>query len=976
MNDFLNFRLRSGHLRSNLANQIISLLVFFASTTLQIFAQSPPHLPCEKETPTFTGNPEPTLCEQFPNFNCETQIGVGTAFPKSSLIGSSSLSGNVCVVGDFEVDVPFTFLNAVVKINPGVTIAIKPSPNGYDPGSSLGIDNSKLFACNGLWKGITLGHLSTIGTQNNTEIEDAETAISASGLCALFIQQTTFNRDKVGIFLNTPFPNIFVPGPLMWTFSGNLFTCDAPLNGTVDEITTAGVKLKDSFLGTFQPGINTFTDIQYGIYSEGASSYIGCQNLIFQRIRRDGIFMDMGNLDLRSSQFLNCYDKGIHIESANNVSISGRCNFRWDDNLPLLVAGLNLYYGVHVEKFALASNTQISGNLFSADLTSGQKRVVGVWYQGAEIGGGTAIGMTQNTLHFYGGPAIGINLEGDFPSESQIDIYNNDFDIQDQLNAGSPVCIWSTGNRHNFDIIGNRFYNGLPKNGWASGMILGGSEGTGNQVSDNHFEPGLYLQSYLCGIQVGNFKNTRFCANTSLNAARTFCFVGQNDGTEFTGNVAYGSQLLTIFDQSWIEDQVQQGNQWTAEYQGFIFPFVASPQAECMNELFAEFSEFRVHTSQSTALTGPGFNPFHPRDIFPDNSDEWWSQQNGTPASPCIDEIVEPGNGDTKLKRAVADGALGTQFSNPSMNWQAQRALYFALEHNPSIEGLYPAYSTFKSAKEGGNIDKLYQVAVALDAARNGSAVLRNDAQNNRISIDDMLFQIEVADQAWQNAATPAEQEAAKAAKQQKMGELMALLHNSANFQAAYRQNLQNALFGVQQTNNSIINANEWEGYEKTVNSIFISYLKNGLLTEGQKGDLETIAGLCPKLGGMAVYKARSILPKCIWEVDQDNYEGCYPAPEPLTPVEPRSTEQSLLKPVESASVFPNPALETVTVTVPNGKQGRIRLFNALGSLVTERQVVSPQMSFEVNMLPPGIYYFDILYSDGQRNCLKFVVSK
>ncbi len=976
MNDLLKFRLRVGQVCPNLITPITILLLFFVATAHRIAAQTPPpHLPCEKETPTFIGSPDPTLCEQFPNFSCDIQIGAGTPFPKSSMVGSLSLAGNVCIIGDFEVDQPFTFLNAVIKINPGVTISITPSPNWYEPGSSLYIDNSRLFACNGLWKGITLGHLSTLVTQNNTEIEDAETAIYATGLCELYIQQTTFNRDRVGIELNQPIPNSFVPGPIVWTFSGNNFTCDAPLNGTIDEITYAGVKLFYNFLYTSQVGTNTFSDIQYGIYSEGSA--ISAYNLVFQSIRRDGIFMDKGNMNLRASQFLNGYDKGIHIESANNVSISSNCYFRWDDDLPLLVPDLNLYYGIHIKGFAVASNTNISGNLFSADLTSEQKRVIGVWYEGSDIGGGTAIGMTQNTLHFYGGPAIGILLEGDFPSESRINIYNNDFDIQNQLGAGDPACVWSSGDKYDFDIIGNRFYNGLPTNGWAMGVILRGSEGTGNQVSDNHFEPGLYLESYLCGVQVQDFKNTKFCANTFLNANRSFCFGGQNIGTDFTGNIAYGSQLLMLYDQSWIEDQDQKGNQWVAEYQGIILPFVAFPQAECINPDFADYSEFHVHTLQSTTHTGPGFNPFHPRDIFPDDEDEWWSQQNGTPAGGCIDEIIGTGDGDTKLKRAVADGSLAAQFSAPSMNWQAERTLYFALKQNPSLESLYPAYSTFMSAKEGSNIDKLYQVATALNGARNGDATLRSDAANNRTSMDDVLVQIEAAHAAWQNASTTAEKEAAKTTMQQETGELMALLQNTANFQATYKQNLQSALAGIQQTNNSISNANEWEGYEKTVNSIFISYLQNGALAEGEQADLETIAKLCPKVGGMAVYKARGILPECVRVVDWDNHEGCYPAPEPLTPVEPRSDEHfPSLKNVESVQVVPNPAFETATVVVPDGKQGSIRLFSAFGNLVSEQQFASPKTSFGLTMLPTGIYYFDILYSDGQRECLKFVVSK
>ena len=196
---------------------------------------------CPDNTYTFSGNPEQTLCEQYPNFICAIEVGDGP-FPKSSLIGSSYLSGNICVVGNFEVDVPFTFLNAVVKIDSGVTTAIKPSPNGYDPGSSLGIDNSKLFACNELWKGITLGHLSSISTQNSAKIEDAETAISATGLCALFIRHTTFNRNRVGIELNNTVTSDYRKGIRIGGFALNAVvnvnnvTVAADMEGTTNKL--------------------------------------------------------------------------------------------------------------------------------------------------------------------------------------------------------------------------------------------------------------------------------------------------------------------------------------------------------------------------------------------------------------------------------------------------------------------------------------------------------------------------------------------------------------------------------------------------------------------------------------------------------------------------------------------------------------------------------------------------------------------
>lgn len=625
MNIYLNFRLPGTMCPPERLFRLTTLFVliglFGASS---VYAQVE-LFKCPEREYKFTGSPQQILCNENPNFVCQTQIWVGTPFPKSSLWGAS-ITGNVCIIGDFEVDAPFMFQNAVIKINPGVTIAIKPSPNVYDSGSSLVIDNSKLFSCTGLWKGITLGNLSSISTQNNSEIEDAEIAISATGLCALFIQQTTFNRNRVGIYLNTPFPNIFIPGPLMWTFSDNHFTCDAPLNGTVDEITTAGVKLKDSFLGTFQSGTNTFTDIQYGVYSEGSSSYIGCQNLIFQRIRHDGIYMDQGNIKLQHSQFENCYEKGIHIVTANNVTVSNNCNFTWDNNLPLVVPGTdaNLYYGLHIEKFALGSQTSVEGNLFSADITNGLQRVVGTWFQGADVAGGTAISMTQNTWQMYGGAAYGVLINGNFPSTSRIDIYNNDFDINGHLNAGSPVGISSQGYRYNFDIIGNRFYSTPPlnSNSAPTGIDLSGSDGIDNDVSDNHWEQGTLLYSYVCAINVGNYTNTVYCSNTFANNNRSLCFFGANDGTFLTDNIAYGSQLIMLYDQSWIDDQDQGGNQWTEEYQGTVLPEFVTPQAECLGGDIANFSDFYVHTAQSTAYTGAGFNPFHPKDLSPDNTIE------------------------------------------------------------------------------------------------------------------------------------------------------------------------------------------------------------------------------------------------------------------------------------------------------------------------------------------------------------------
>jgi len=823
MNSFLNFRLFGTMCPPAYLLRISALFVLAAlfgpSSTS---AQGTELFQCPEKEYKFSGFPAETLCDENPNFVCETEIGVGTPFPKSSLWGAS-ITGNVCIIGDFEIDAHFSFQNATVKINPGVTISVAGSPNGYDPGSSLSINNSKLFACTGLWK-------------------------------------------------------------------------------------------------------------------------------------------------------------GIHIVTANNVTVSNNCNFTWDNNLPLIVPGPNpnFYYGLHIEKFALGSLNSVAGNLFSADITNVLQNVTATWFQGADVAGGTAISMTQNTWQMYGGPAIGVLINGDFPSTSRIDIYNNVFDVNGHLNAGSPRCIYSQGDRWNFDIIGNRFFSTPPlnSNSAPTGIDVSGSDGDHNDISGNHWEQGTLLYSYLCAISGINYTNTVYCSNTFANNNRSFCFGGANDGTFLLDNIAHGSQLIMLYNQSWIDDQDQGGNQWTAEYQGSVLAEVATPQAECLGPNIANFSEFFVHTAQSTAYTGPGFNPFHPRDLFPDNTIEWWVQANGTPVMDCIDEIVGPGSGDSKLKRAVADGSFATQFNNPSMTWQTQRALFFALKRTPALESQSATYTTFLTAKSGSNIDKFYQVATALDAARNGSATLVANAKSNSTAINNLLVQIEADDLAWQNATTATQKASAENSKKQHLGQLMQLLQNASSLQTSYKQERQTALVNIQQTNNSATPVGDWETYEKTSNDIFISYLQNGGVTAGQKQQLETIAAVCPKYGGMAVYRARGILPECAQSFGRDNYQGCYPAPTMLEPVQPRSDETQAWQNVAKAQVQPNPASGTATISVPEGRQGFLRLVNAFGQVVREQKIASSQTSIGLSLLPEGIYYVNILFTDGHRESLKLVVSR
>ena len=466
MNGFLNFRLRLGQAPSNLVRRFHLILLVLSTTIFQrIVAQTPPLLLCQEETPVFTGFPEQTLCEKNPNFNCEIQIGTGTPFPKSSLLGSPTLSGNVCVVGNFEVDAPLTFVDATVKITPSVTITITPSLNGYDGGSSLGINNSKLFACDGLWKGITLGQLSSIASWNNSVIEDAETAIFASGFCILNIHQTTLNRARVGIELYPPFPNISAPGPVMWVFTGNQFSCTAPLNGTPDEITQIGVKLRDADLYPFfANNDNTFRGIINGIVAEssGSNAFAFCNvfanNYLFDDIRDKGIDFRGRSLDVRNSTFEHIAKHGIYFHESSLLNLTGNEFYIREINTPMI-----LRFMVDIEDPRADNNLHILDNYFFTDSTALFNFTVFAIRLNVIWNSKFVASIHENTFDLYntsypspGDVSHGISVWGSLTSDSDIEIKANHINGNPLLNANRGILAVN-GNKHHLHVIDNHF---------------------------------------------------------------------------------------------------------------------------------------------------------------------------------------------------------------------------------------------------------------------------------------------------------------------------------------------------------------------------------------------------------------------------------------------------------------------------------------------------------------------------------------
>ena len=342
----------------------------------------------------------------------------------------------------------------------------------------------------------------------------------------------------------------------------------------------------------------------------------------------------------------------------------------------------------------------------------------------------------------------------------------------------------------------------------------------------------------------------------------------------------------------------------------------------------------------------------------------------------CLNEIISNDGEDTKLKRDIAEGDLAAVVDDPSIVWQAEKSLYFTLKRDSALAASNSSYTSFLSAKANSNIDKFYQVASAVDAARTASTSASTNIESNRLAIENIVQQLEIADEALTEAVGSTAIDAAEATKIQLLDSLMSLEDARIALNNSYKQNLVSALTAAEQINNDITSATDLESYEKTVNTIFIDFLQTGIITQSQSEQLEEIAVLCPREGGMAVYKARGLLPECVKTRITDNYSECYPAPTPPDVVEERSDKNLQGTITISSDIFPNPAGNSVTITVPDGSIGNVLFFNSFGVVKIEESIKGASNGIDLSRLQPGVYTVSILLSDGQHCNKKLVVLK
>lgn len=814
-------------------------------------------------------------------------------------------------------------------------------------------------ACATMWGGIEVQDGGIITSTNGTIIQDAQYGIKANNNSTIYLDNTVFNRNYVGVFVpDAVTGNNMVSGYI----SGCTFKCDAPLHAPYPSQfpipgtkTFAGIQMHDiSFNINGGANKNTFQDLHVGIYGIRSSFYI--TDCYFLNIQPDNFYANyfggsgiyvigghgyqtlkqvgFGGSTSSQKSFQNCRF-GVYSEMMNNTITN---NYMFNVNT-----------GVRIQ-YCNYRNSYITSNLIDC-------KNYGVY---------AAFNDAANDL-LIGGNFIyaGYNTSG---IAKAVGIYINEFNLTNNNSSIIDNHLFLNNAKHGIrirNVSGARIsYNTVsmlnpPVNQYA--ISLQGC--MANFVSCNNVtSSAISTSSNQRGIFISSTTNSTIICNSVDNTYYGIRFDGNCAGTYISGNnIFLHNYGLYCGTTSIVSKHIDQGNTWNAA---------------CLN-----FDA--IHTGNySLAKFGvnPFLSPFKPVTISPI---DWFYQSTGTPFSCATSQVcigfIAP-NDDDALDLIIANGDTLTLEYIEEMKYAAKRYLFEKLANDNTLLNSNLDYQIFFNTATQGNFDEFKNITDGSDMLFNMTTSLRSQIDQNRILTEQNLEQININNEQLQNGnLSPTVRDSLINSNHifELLNRDMAVFNTSALDALANNRIL--SADGLRVSNEGIITNANYDENERLVNEIYLETIaiENFTFTASQTQILLSIATQCPYAGGNAVFKARGMYALIDDDMDYDDENICLNESIVLRQASHPSSSPGVY---EYASVYPNPANESIRILFEFGKDiaGKIDIFNFLGEKVASFTILANKHFSNINVksLSNGVYTYIIQSSAGFIQKGKLVITR
>ncbi len=869
-----------------------------------------------------------------PNGGLNLGVPGQTKFASDYLTANQTVSGCVAIAGLFIFDIPVNFNNATVQMQPFSEMEVR-SPN------ILTFFDSDIFSCEKMWYGIDVQSNAALALFFNTTVSDAIYAVQARHNSTVNITGVTFNKNKFGLYSNAAFN-------INSSFAGNTFDCTSSLKFPyTGQYTQAGIWVSNGnmlHVGVEGQPANIFKNINNGIVARRNSLVV--ENTSFEKIYAHpsnanysiigyGIYSDAHSSTGPSPftlvqegfgmngnpTFTNCttgiYGKAISLDVSENKMLQMATGIRTEychqqidlhDN-NITCSGM----GIEMSQSDPTSNRSIRYN--NITLTGKGK---GILVNEALIGlTEPVIGVVDNNIVTAnlpsGGQAVGIELVSNLGTN----LTNNTVNI---TNATSHF----TGIKVDGSISGNIQCNHVYGNG-AEQMKRNGITGSLSQQ--------LVWQ---CNDVHNIYTGIRFDGT---------CISAQNFRGNYLDNHSIG---LRLTPGAVIGAQTHRGNLWNGTF---------SSEGAARNEGIEFDVSQSIFTVQSNSLE------FLPNPIITPNSSIAWFETSLNPppggAFECATELPNcppPGLLEDNDKDEVdVEIAVGFE-TTPALKWTAERYLYRKLEKYGELTEDNSDLESFHLNNENSSVGKFHEIDAMSGELFEVPSAQSLALNNNYQSISEKTASLCFIDKQIPTTSGPA-LATLQAQRASLVQEITALtVSNEASLQnirslrqsAATSAALQNLQIGV---------STVYEENEQTVNDIYLNTVAKGVFefSNTQQETLKAIASQCPVKGGMAVFKARSLL-----NMTEDFTESDELCLEDLR--EREDSSEPGIKRSKDFMIFPNPGNGQVTLFLPKSigseENGEVRFFNLTGVEIMKKSLPKDirSLQLDVSGFPEGIY--------------------
>lgn len=794
---------------------------------------------------------------------------------------------------------------------------------------------TKLFGCDYIWKGITVLNDATLTTNEFSQIEDAEIAITAGEASTVNTSETFFLHNIIGLYsevkfiLNGMFGNVFDGAGLPPPYAGQ--------NGA------AGIFLSNGT--TLSIGGNDFLNLTNGIILKSKNAVI-----------TGGTFSNINNFGngLADVPGAAIYANAVNLMTPKRMAHSGgiftNCRYGiYCYGVSNTISGTKMSGGI----FGIASDFAATRALITNNEITCNKTAIEVSHSFPE-----AERLVKNNQLNIIGKGIGIWMNEEGTSNPKIGTIE-----LNTINLGAAGSFSGYGIRlvstSKIDVLDNtiNFQPGL-ETGY--GISLNG--GSSNTVKENKVNGQAALIGENVAIEGYGSPGTIWQCNQVQNTPVGFSFrLPSSTSGGFRGNTMnYHKSGLRIWDNGSIGGQVHTSNYWEGTYDD-------GAQKAARNDASATLSPFRAKqngTGQSAYLW--------PSSIFP--PDGWFISDNNPTQSSICPLISIPPCPEDGTDLLIAGGNT-SQTGN--IKWMTERYLYRKLKEETNCAQLGTVFTDFLDQKSSTTVGKFFNMErdIALHFAVSES--VQSELQGNIGLFDTKVeilsnIEIQLPTASGQTYVDLLAERNVQLEEIDVLTESDELILNGIKSQRASNVEI------LQSNNASIVTDYGYEQNEKDFHQIFIATVGSGSddFTAFQIEALTSIANQCPATGGNAVFKARSLLAAASQiEQSYDDVQLCGPKLLKGNAVLLDYTDSN-----PSVSLFPNPGKDKLTLKWQSldGTVGAVTLTDIMGRIVLKSSLDVKAGILELNLsaLEPGIYTCKILVDEKPVLTEKYVLLK